>query len=122
MQNQINKVDNSKLKEVLQANFNQYKTNAEEYFNNFPSSKCIQYTENLMNDKNILPFNNGIFAPHSSFVNVKEGNRYYTTISYLAYSNFKNQSIDNNNKDIYGISVFNVYNDGQIEPLYISSR
>lgn len=27
-----------------------------------------------------------------------------------------------NNKDIYGISVFNVYNDGQIEPLYISSR
>ena len=71
-----------------------------------------------MNDKNILPFNNGTFAPYSSFVNVKAGNRYYATIVYLAYSNLKNTAIDN----IYGISVFNVYNDGQIELLYISSR
>lgn len=122
IQNQINQIDNIKLKGVLQDNFDQYKSNAEEYFNNFPSNKCLQYTENLVNDKNILPFNNGTFAPYSSSVNVKDGNRYYKTIAYLAYSNLKNTTIDNNNKDIYGISVFNVYNDGQIEPLYISSR
>lgn len=75
-----------------------------------------------MYDKNIIPFNNGTLAPYSSSINVKNGNRYYKTVAYLAYSNLKNQSIDNNNKDIYGISVFNVYNDSQIEPLYISSR
>ena len=75
-----------------------------------------------MYDKNIIPFNNGTLVPYSSSINVKNGNRYYKTVAYLAYSNLKNQSIDNNNKDIYGISVFNVYNDSQIEPLYISSR
>ncbi|WP_195973094.1 hypothetical protein, partial [Clostridium thermobutyricum] len=37
IQNQINQIDNIKLKGVLQANFDQYKSNAEEYFNNFPS-------------------------------------------------------------------------------------
>lgn len=122
IQNQINQIDNNKLKQALQDNLNQYKSNAEEYLNNFPLDQCQKYTKNLVNDKNILPFNNGTFAPYSSFVNVKDDNRYYATIVYLAYSNLKNTAIDNNNKDIYGISVFNVYNDGQIEPLYISSR
>ncbi|WP_158082717.1 hypothetical protein [Clostridium thermobutyricum] len=41
--------------------------------------------------------------------------------NFLSIRN-KHTSIDNNNKNIYGISVFNVYSDGQIESLYISSR
>lgn len=122
IQNQINKIDNNKLKEVLQANLDQYKSNSGEFENKISDSDSIKYTDKALNDKSIVPFNNGMLLPRSSEVIIKDGNRYYITVAYLAYSNSKNQSIDDNNKDIYGISVFNVYNDGQIQPLYISSR
>ncbi|ENY98788.1 hypothetical protein HMPREF1092_03268 [Clostridium thermobutyricum] len=122
IQNQINQIDNNKLKGVLQANLDQYKSNSGEFENKISDSDSIKYTDKALNDKSIVPFNNGMLLPRSSEVIIKDGNRYYITVAYLAYSNSKNQSIDDNNKDIYGISVFNVYNDGQIESLYISSR
>ncbi|WP_195971251.1 hypothetical protein [Clostridium thermobutyricum] len=121
IQNQINKIDNNKLKEVLQANLNQYKSNSNEFANKLPKSENLTYVENALKNTEIMPFNKGALLGRGSEVVVKDGNRFYETVAYLAYSNLKNQSI-NNNKDIYGISVFNVYNDGQIELLYISSR
>lgn len=122
IQNQINQIDNSKLKQVLQANLNQYKSNSNEFANKLPKSENLSYVENALKNTEIMPFNKGALLGRGSEAVVKDGNRFYETVAYLAYSNLKNQSIDNNNKDIYGISVFNVYNDGQIEPLYISSR
>ncbi|MGL5648100.1 MAG: hypothetical protein ACRDDY_09635 [Clostridium sp.] len=122
IQSQINQISNETLRKVLQANLNQNKLNATEYLNQLPFAKTQEYTKNIYNDKSILPFKEGEFLPFSSFVRVKEGNRYYVTIAYVAYSNTKDTSLTNSNKGIYGISVFNIYNNGEIEPLYISCR
>ncbi|WP_297634518.1 hypothetical protein [uncultured Clostridium sp.] len=122
IQSQINQITDTNLKSSLQANLNQYKLNELEYVKNLPFDKTQEYTKNIFNNKNILPFNGGSFLPFSPLGVVKDGKRYYVTVAYVVYSSTKNQSLDNNNKDIYGISVFNIYDNGELQPLYISSK
>lgn len=122
IQKQIKSITIKNLRETLQENLNQYKVNATQYSGKFSSDISLKDSDEALKNKNIIPFENVSLLPRISGVIVKDNVGYFQTVAYMAYSNINNQNIANDNKNVVGISVYNEYPNGQINPLYISSR